>query len=106
MANEKWANSDRRVRLPREWHAQRARVLRDGGRICHVCGGPGADAVDHVVAGDNHSESNLAPIHDKVAPHCHKFKSSREGGQAAGRARQAQIAARKRKPESHPGVIR
>jgi 5-methylcytosine-specific restriction protein A len=79
--------------------------LRDHQRICHLCGGPGADTVDHVRPGDDHSDANLRPVHDKVAPHCHRAKSSREGGQAAGRARQAQIAARKRKPESHPGSI-
>lgn len=105
MASGQWAGSDRRARLPREWHAQRQRVLRNHGRICHVCGGPGADAVDHVTVGDNHNEANLRPIHEKVPPYCHREKSSREGGQAAGRARRAMVAARKRKPEAHPGVL-
>lgn len=104
MASGQWRDSDRRVRLPREWHAQRARVLRDGGRICHVCGGPGADGVDHVRPGDDHSEANLAPIHHNVAPFCHREKSSREGGAAAGRMRRAMVAKRSRPQEQHPGI--
>jgi 5-methylcytosine-specific restriction protein A len=105
MASGQWSGSSRRVRLPREWHAQRARVLRDHGRICHVCGGPGADAVDHVVQGDDHSDANLRPIHHHVPPYCHRAKSSREGGQAEGRARAARLAARKRPQERHPGLV-
>lgn len=105
MASGNWEGSTRRARLPKSWHAQRARILRDHGRICHLCGGPGADAVDHVRAGDDHSDANLRPVHDKVAPHCHRAKSSSEGGQAAGVARKARAAARLRTQESHPGLI-
>jgi 5-methylcytosine-specific restriction enzyme A len=101
----KWASSDRSVRLPASWHAQRQRVLRIHQGICHLCGGPGADSVDHVIAGDRHDDANLRPAHLNVPPYCHREKSSREGGQAAGRARRAIVAARKRKPEAHPGVL-
>ncbi len=102
MASGKWAGSDRRVRLPKEWHAQRQRVLRDGGRICHVCGLPGADQVDHIRPGDDHSDANLAPIHKEP---CHREKSSREGGQALGRVRKQIAASRKRPAERHPGEL-
>lgn len=104
MASGRWASSDRAARLPREWHAQRARVLRDHGRVCHVCGGPDADAVDHVQRGDDHSPANLRPIHDRVFPHCHRRKSAQEGAGASASARRARIAARKREPERHPGL--
>jgi 5-methylcytosine-specific restriction protein A len=100
-----WAGSTRRARLPKEWHAQRQRILRIHGRICHLCGGPGADAVDHVRPGDDHSDENLRPVHDKVPPHCHRAKSSAEGGQANGVRRRAQVAARKRPAEAHPGEV-
>lgn len=105
MASGQWEGSDRRIRLPKEWHAQRQRILRNHGRICHVCGGPGADTVDHVKPGDDHSDENLRPIHDRVPPHCHRSKSSSEGGQAAGRARRAQVAAKRRPAERHPGYV-
>lgn len=100
-----WEGSTRKARLPKEWHAQRARILRVHGRICHLCGGPGADTVDHVRAGDDHSDENLRPVHDRVAPHCHRRKSSSEGGQAAATARKARAASRFRAPEQHPGVL-
>lgn len=100
-----WSGSTRRHRLPKDWHARRARVLRNWGRICHLCGGPGADTVDHVIPGDLHDEANLRPVHDKVPPHCHRAKSSGEGGRAAGVQRRARAAARYRKPENHPGLI-
>jgi 5-methylcytosine-specific restriction enzyme A len=96
-----WSGSDRRVRLPKAWHAQRARVLRDHGRICHLCGGPGATEVDHVTAGDDHGEANLRPAHKA----CHARKSSSEGGTAAGQARKARAAARYRPAEPHPGLL-
>lgn len=100
-----WKDSDRRVRLPKEWHAQRARILRDHARMCHLCGMPGADAVDHVIAGDDHSDANLRPVHQNVAPYCHRTKSSREGADASLTVRKAIIAARRRPQERHPGVL-
>jgi 5-methylcytosine-specific restriction protein A len=101
VASGNWAGSTRKARLPREWHARRARVLRDHGGICHLCGGPGATEVDHVTAGDNHDETNLRPAHKA----CHARKSSAEGGKAAGHARKARAAARLRPPERHPGLL-
>lgn len=69
----------RRERLPSDW-ATRCRIVmaRDHG-ICHLCGQPGADSIDHVKAGDDHSLENLAPAHLNVEPNCHRYKSSAEG---------------------------
>ena len=53
-------------------------LKRDKG-ICHLCGEPGADTVDHIKQGDDHGLDNLAPVHDRIAPHCHRAKSSAEG---------------------------
>ena len=90
---DRWAGSTRRYRLPRDWHKIRLRILeRDNGR-CHVCGGFGADAVDHVVAGDNHDEANLKAIHHNVEPFCHRKKTAAERPRA------------KRPPEKHPGLL-
>jgi 5-methylcytosine-specific restriction endonuclease McrA len=76
-----WTGSTRGERLPEDWATRRLIVLRRDSAVCWVCGGPGADQVDHKVAGDDHSLENLAPIHGVVAPYCHRYKSSREGNQ-------------------------
>jgi 5-methylcytosine-specific restriction protein A len=53
------------TRLP-GWAKTRARVLARDRYVCGICGGPGADAVDHVVpaslGGTNHP-SNLRAAH-------------------------------------------
>lgn len=91
-----WETSDRRQRLPPDWNARRRRVLERDRGICHVCGLPGADQVDHVIAGDDHSDANLAAIH---AVPCHRDKTTAEA--AAARARQPR---RQRPAERHPGL--
>jgi len=100
-----WAGSGRRARLPHGWPKIRARILKRDGRICHVCHGPGADAVDHIIPGDDHSDGNLAAIHQDVPPFCHRKKSSHEGADAAKAAR-ARRPGRRRPREPHPGLIR
>jgi 5-methylcytosine-specific restriction protein A len=57
-------------------------VLRRDKGICYLCGEAGADTVDHIVAGDDHSLPNLASVHDRIPPHCHRLKSSNEGNEA------------------------
>jgi 5-methylcytosine-specific restriction protein A len=56
-------------------------MLRDDG-ICHVCGLPGSDEVDHVIAlaeGGADDDSNLAPIHSRP---CHLQKTADEAERA------------------------
>lgn len=77
-----WYGSTRKARLPKDWTTRRLIVLKRDKGICYVCGDPGADTVDHIVPGDNHELTNLAAIHDKTPPHCHRYKSSTEGHQA------------------------
>ena len=102
MPSGKWRSSTRRDRLPTNWKNQiRPLVFRQWGTTCHVCGLDGADDVDHVKAGDDHSLDNLRPIHRQP---CHAQKSAAEGVEAA-RARREQL----RHPatrEEHPGLLR
>ncbi len=93
-----------------KWQKVRLYVLeRDRGR-CYVCGGDGANQVDHVVSrakGGSDHPSNLRAIHDKP---CHRTKSAREGAASGGGrgwsgsgwrgVRQNPIAA------DHPGLLR
>ncbi len=74
-----WTGSTRKARLPRDWQARRIIVLRRDLGVCYLCGEPGADTVDHIKQGDNHDLSNLAPVHDRTPPYCHRYKSSAEG---------------------------
>jgi 5-methylcytosine-specific restriction enzyme A len=88
-------------RLPADWWKRRQRVLRRDGHRCQLRY-PGictvvASHVDHRVAGDDHSLSNL----QAACPACHGRKSAVEGVAA----RAAKQASRKRQPEPHPGLI-
>ncbi len=96
-----WDTSNRTKRLPSNWLILRATVLRRDNGICHVCGKHGADQVDHITPGDDHSPDNLAAIHS--AP-CHRQKSSSEGGTAAAKSRAQRP--RNRPAESHPATRR
>lgn len=93
-----WDRSDRAARLPPDWRRLKRRVRRRDADVCHVCGGPGADAVDHIVAGDDHSLGNLAPIHQDVWPYCHVDKTAAESRAVRHRMRDA----RRRRAEPHP----
>lgn len=93
-----WQRSTRKARLPSNWRALRAEAHRRNPRhICHICGRPGGDALDHKQAGDDHSLDNLDWAHDQTPPYCHRYKSSREGNDARPRAQ--------RPPEPHPGLL-
>ena len=97
-----WEASTRRSRLPKDWPAIRARILkRDDYRCTWVdygkrCDGE-ANQVDHIQRGDNHDPSNLRAL---CAWH-HARKTGSEGGIAA---RGKRLTAR-RPPERHPGLL-
>ena len=77
-------NSTRKARLPKDWNTRRQIVMARDKGICYICGGEGADTVDHVKQSmqDDHSLDNLAAVHDRVAPHCHRYKTAAEGHEA------------------------
>lgn len=66
---------------PAGWAQDRQNVLARDRGICYLCGRPGADAVDHVVAqsrgGPDHLDNYLA-VHDRNPPHCHRAKTNRD----------------------------
>lgn len=81
-ARKPWATSKRADRLDGRsgWdrQAERRRILRRHKGICHVCGQPGSDTVDHVIPlaeGGQDIPGNLAPIHSTP---CHRDKSEAE----------------------------
>ena len=79
--------------LPR---ALKKRVMRAHNGICHVCGKPGSDEIDHILnrkSGGSDAWENLAPIHK--AP-CHVQKTQEE-------AQRARNARKRRKGPEHPG---
>lgn len=99
-----WETSDRRSRLPRDWPAIRARVLREADHRCEqTTGGERCEAeatdVDHIRRGDDHSRGNLRAL----CPRHHKRKTAYEGGAAAGAAARRRARLRYRPPEPHPG---
>ena len=92
-----WRNSTRSSRLPPNWRElKRLARARNPEQICHICGVAGGDFLDHKVPGDDHSLANLDWAHDRVPPHCHRTKSSREGAAAKPRLNRA--------PETHPAL--
>lgn len=102
----KWQNSSRRDRLPSNWPQIRKRILRRDGKVCQwrledggKCLAPATD-VDHIRAGDDHSDGNLRSL---CYDH-HKFKSSQEGAQALAKKRR-QISKRFVRSEDHPGLL-
>ena len=86
---------------PPGWDATKRRIMRRDHGICHVCGKPGANEIDHVVPhfeGGSHDDSNLAPIHKDP---CHKRKTSAEQQ----RGKRAKAPPKTRPTEQHPGLI-
>lgn len=95
--------STRRSRLPKNWPAIRSRILKRDGHQCtwttegFRCIETATD-VDHIIAGDDHSESNLRSL---CSMH-HRRKSASEGGSAPKTIR---VKPRRRPPEQHPGML-
>lgn len=101
-----WQNSDRRDRLPPDWHSIVARIMRRDQRMCQwkfdddtLCLDPARD-VDHIVPGDDHRDANLRAL---CARH-HKRKTGQEGA-AAMHARRRKIANSFKRTEEHPGLL-
>jgi hypothetical protein len=78
-----FATNDRASRLPRDWAQRRKIVLNRDRGVCYVCGGTGADSVDHVIPNDDNSLENLAAIHQNIEPFCHRTKTAYEGIEAS-----------------------
>lgn len=93
-----WSDPDRSYGPPLPRKLKQS-VLRAHKGVCHWCGLPGGDEVDHVLnrrAGGTDDPSNLAPIHKKP---CHVAKTQQE-------AASARSARKHRKPPEHPGRSR
>ena len=77
-----WAGSDRGKRTSHSsWRSLRERILERDNWTCYLCGRPGADTVDHIISvarGGTDDPANLAAVHDRNAPHCHRAKTNRE----------------------------
>jgi 5-methylcytosine-specific restriction protein A len=79
-----WENSNRRATLPKNWPALREEAARrNPEHVCHRCGRPGGEALDHV-NGDplDHRQENLDWIHDwrsvrdgRSPVNCHNAKT-------------------------------
>lgn len=97
-----WSSSDRRDRLPRDWHRRRAIAKRNAQGRCQAevhepeCDGIGTQC-DHIINNDNHDETNLQWLSEP----CHRAKTARET--AAGR--RAFYGRAKHPTERHPGLI-
>jgi len=104
MAN--WSGSNRRSRLPKNWPSIRRRILLRDGNRCQFrdpqfgwCKEPATD-VDHIRAGDDHSDSNLQAL----CGYHHGKKSAGEGAAAARKVRQ-EISSRFVRQDDHPGFL-
>jgi 5-methylcytosine-specific restriction protein A len=82
-----WEGSDRRAHLPSNWLELREKAhLLNPRHICHACGQPGGEALDHKNGDrDDHRQENLDWIHDwrsvraGVSPvNCHQRKTRRD----------------------------
>jgi 5-methylcytosine-specific restriction endonuclease McrA len=84
-----WSGSRRSERTISGSRQQRraAAVMSMHEGICHVCGFPGSDEVDHVIhlgEGGDDTMDNLRPIHSEP---CHRLKTQDEAQRARRRTR-------------------
>lgn len=60
---------------------ERNRRILAASDVCHICGDPGADAVDHVIplarGGSDTDPANLRPAHHDVPPFCNRVKGAK-----------------------------
>lgn len=90
MTRTPWEGSTRKDRLPPNWHVLRVEALRrNPSRVCHWCGLPGGNDLDHKIRGDDHRQENLDWIHGRgdvlagrSVRNCHGEKSGAEGAAA------------------------
>jgi 5-methylcytosine-specific restriction protein A len=73
-----WDTSDRRERLPSDWHTRRQIILRRAHYVCQECKKAKATDVDHINRGDDHSLKNLRAL----CYNCHKTKTQNEAFEA------------------------
>lgn len=69
---------------PKNWERLRQIVMLRDKTICHICGEPGSDQIDHITPlsmGGSNLPYNLAPIHSRVAPHCHRKKTAEQANE-------------------------
>lgn len=70
-------------------------ILKRDGFVCYICGLPGADTVDHVIAiwkgGAKVDPANLAAIHQDP---CHEVKTKRENAERSAMRAARRAAAR------------
>lgn len=96
-----WTNPDgsnRRSRLPADWHRRRAAALQRDHHRCRLCGAP-AVAVDHIVPHTKGGTDELANLQAVCQP-CHDAKTKREIAEA----RWAPERRNQRPPTPHPGL--
>lgn len=60
------------------WKYIRDEAFRVWGTICWHCKQPGADSIHHL-NGDSDSMDNLRPMHQNVAPYCHRTITAQQG---------------------------
>ena len=66
--------SDYHKRMTGSARQKRNRHILAASNVCHICGHPDSDAVDHVLAlvrgGSDDDPANLKPAHHKPCPTC------------------------------------
>lgn len=79
-----YANNYLKDKLPPKnvWEPLRQEVFELWNWRCYLCGGESPDTIDHIIPrtnGGSNDVSNLAPVHDRNYPHCHRYKTALEG---------------------------
>lgn len=78
--------SQHHKRMSGSTRQRRNRTILAASNVCHICGHPGADEVDHVVAlarGGSEHPSNLRPAHgvkpcETCGAQCNRSKGAKE----------------------------